>query len=339
MSKLDDPPLSSTSLAPMPDFETIEAAVRETARGRAFLDEYDRRCRAQEKAHASRQETQTILAAIDRLEAVVKSQALDAQPQRSAQNNGQDYSGAVISALAGQVSSELAAQILALAQKLKLRGQAPDIAEKLCVIAQSLTLENGLHNLSHTEKIAMLAAPQSTVQESAPPQNAVAQPAPMSDPLSDPSFWPVTMAKPEPVLKPNDGVAETPVIPAVTPPIKAKSPAFFLPAMEITNLDEAVATSSERPQASPELPQASFDALPSAASLAINASVQHVEDTPSHYPLMSAHYVAPNFASSVAPPRAHISLDFNADADVHFDIQTLADIDKLSEEERLALFC
>jgi hypothetical protein len=42
------------------DFETIEAAVMETARGRWFLAEYSRRCRAQD--------TGRILGAIDRLE-------------------------------------------------------------------------------------------------------------------------------------------------------------------------------------------------------------------------------------------------------------------------------
>ena len=42
------------------DFESIEAAVMETARGRWFLLEYARRCRAQD--------TGRILSAIDRLE-------------------------------------------------------------------------------------------------------------------------------------------------------------------------------------------------------------------------------------------------------------------------------
>jgi hypothetical protein len=42
------------------DFETIEAAVMETARGRWFLAEYSRRCRAHD--------TGRILGAIDRLE-------------------------------------------------------------------------------------------------------------------------------------------------------------------------------------------------------------------------------------------------------------------------------
>ena len=42
------------------DFESIEAAVMETARGRWFLAEYARRCRAQDAVR--------ILHAVDRLE-------------------------------------------------------------------------------------------------------------------------------------------------------------------------------------------------------------------------------------------------------------------------------
>jgi hypothetical protein len=53
---LNEPPIGLSEA----DFESIEAAVMETARGRWFLAEYARRCRADDTAR--------ILSAVDRLE-------------------------------------------------------------------------------------------------------------------------------------------------------------------------------------------------------------------------------------------------------------------------------
>jgi hypothetical protein len=56
------------------DFESIEAAVMETARGRWFLAEYARRCRAEDTAR--------ILSAVDRLEnAAAAARAQEANTQ------------------------------------------------------------------------------------------------------------------------------------------------------------------------------------------------------------------------------------------------------------------
>ena len=59
------------------DFESIEAAVMETARGRWFLAEYARRCRAEDHAR--------LLSAIDRLEnATAAARAEEASARLSA---------------------------------------------------------------------------------------------------------------------------------------------------------------------------------------------------------------------------------------------------------------
>jgi hypothetical protein len=59
------------------DFESIEAAVMETARGRWFLAEYARRCRAEDNAR--------LLSAVDRLEnAAAAARAEEASARLSA---------------------------------------------------------------------------------------------------------------------------------------------------------------------------------------------------------------------------------------------------------------
>ena len=122
------------------DFELIEAAVRETARGRWFLDEFARRMRAADAAR--------ILGAIDRLEARVAAvQTADEEARlnveravallaslaefvRAARGGGalepqaQSPDAAALSAPKGEVEARLSALAmldrLSVADKLKL---------------------------------------------------------------------------------------------------------------------------------------------------------------------------------------------------------------------------
>jgi hypothetical protein len=90
------------------DFEVIEAAVMETARGRWFLAEYARRCRAQD--------TDRILSAIARLEHAAASPAASAPPPPV------DSAPAPKGSLEARLQALVSFDRLPLAQKLELLG-------------------------------------------------------------------------------------------------------------------------------------------------------------------------------------------------------------------------
>ncbi len=70
------------------DYDNILGAVMETARGRWFLHEYVRRNR--------NADTGTLLAAIDRIESLLKSRALDGAPETSAAEMPPDIAGIAV---------------------------------------------------------------------------------------------------------------------------------------------------------------------------------------------------------------------------------------------------
>src|SRR5262245_59904960 len=82
-------PLNSepTALADS-DYDSILAAVMETARGRWFLQEYARRNR--------NADTGTLLAAIDRIESLLKSKDSEAGPEASVASDAPDVAGIAV---------------------------------------------------------------------------------------------------------------------------------------------------------------------------------------------------------------------------------------------------
>lgn len=222
------------------DYEAIEDAVRETPRGRAFLEEFARRSRADETAQ--------ILHAIARLEDTIKAQALSLLRHESA-HPAPSESAANCPALPdyGLLLANFANGVAECAHKLKARGDALDLAEKLGAMAGAV--------LSHIEKSAPMGSPQEATHFEGETDRAPTRAAPKNGKDPGISAQAIALAKtPEagaprltPELPRTALQAELPPPPMREKAVQAKNVALFLPAMEVTEFDDDGTTAHPEP--------------------------------------------------------------------------------------------
>lgn len=348
------------ALAPQPDapseedYQAFVAALSESARGRAFLAEYARRCRSAD--------SEMLLSSVQRLEGLVRSQS-EAPPATSV---GDDLRG-MLEAIRG-VQAELDASTLAM-QVAKLASLIEVVEQRIETLVTPAAVAAPAPQETPRDAPAPTPAEEIAAPEAALPQDEpVAEAAPLDGPADADTVFDVeagteTLAETE---TSEASAFEADLAPDAQPAAGPEPAVAFEPASESLDAEPTEAPSEPEavvaepppaaqaaeaePDASPAMPAVSWDdgAVPADPTpavdspppgLAIAALVETLAAaSDDEEPPPQAHVIK---AGDMPPSEPFAGEDFSATPRARVlppPVDPLADIKALSEEERIALF-
>jgi hypothetical protein len=328
------------------EYQTFLSTLSETARGRAFLAEHARRSRGEDNA--------TLLSSVQRLEGLVRSQT-EAPPPESVGPNPFDDVRDLLETIRDKQDAfdpgALTAQIGMLA------GMIEDVHRRIDTLAVPTPVALPVEDITAPEQEADAPADDLVAAEEPPAVEAefvaeadIATESVPETPADEDAAAGVEMATPEAetgVALEAEAAAAPDAETAIEPAFDA-APETETPAAEVApEPADIVAEAEQAEEAGPAIPEVAWDAGEAAteeaapappAGLAISALVETLMVAEPDEPPPQARIIK---AGTIPPPMPFAGEDFSGGRRARVmppEVDPLADIKALSDEERIALF-